>query len=75
MEIYELNFVMILLGKTEFFADIHQKSMIQVFFFFYASNQTSICKLISVNKCFCNGIAKGVQIKLCFMIIYKIAKT
>ena len=34
MEIYELNFVMILLGKTEFFADIHQKSMIQVFFFF-----------------------------------------
>ena len=45
MEIYELNFVMILLGKTEFFADIHQKSMIQVFFFFFMHQ----IKLQSVN--------------------------
>ena len=47
MKIYELNFVMISLSKTEFFADIHQKSMIPVGLLFFFMPQI---KLQSVNR-------------------------
>ena len=67
MEIYELNFVLILLGKTEFFAD-------NIFFFLPQIKLPSVNRFQST-KCFCNGGAKGVHIKLSFMETYKIAKT
>ena len=65
MEIYEPNFVLILLGRTEFFC--------LILVVYYASNATSPVNRFQSTKYFGNGVAKGVYIKLC-SIIQKIAK-